>query len=114
MLQTALVMFGSGLAGMLLFVVGAKGSLAALVVTYLTPLPIMIAALGWGHLVGLGAACLGAFLIGVLIHPLFCVLYVAAFALPAWWLAYLVLLARFAPETTGRPDPAGAVQREWY
>jgi hypothetical protein len=114
MLQIAFVMVGSGLAGMLLFAVGAKGSVAAMLVTYLTPLPIMTAALGWGHLVGLAAGLLGTVLLGLLIDPFYGLVYGAAFAVPAWWLAYLGLLARFAPTADAKPEPQPGVQREWY
>jgi hypothetical protein len=114
MWQTVFVMVGSGLAGMLLFAVGAKGSLAAMLVTYLTPLPIMTAALGWGHLIGLAAGLLGTVLLGLLIDPYYGLVYGAAFALPAWWLAYLGLLARFVPITGAKTEPQPAVQREWY
>jgi hypothetical protein len=111
MLQNVIVTIGAGLAGMLLFIVSAKGSIAAVVVTYFTPLPIMIAALGWSQAVGLAAALLGTVLIAFLAHPSLAAIYALGFALPAWWLAFLVLLARFDP----RPVPTGTeVRREWY
>jgi hypothetical protein len=114
MLQIAFVLVGSGFAGMLLFAVGAKGSIAAMLVTYLTPLPIMTAALGWGHLVGLAAGLLGTVLLGLLIDPFYGLVYGAAFAVPAWWLAYLGLLARFTPAVGAKAESQPSMQREWY
>ncbi|MBV8566993.1 MAG: hypothetical protein JO273_16180 [Methylobacteriaceae bacterium] len=114
MLQTLVVTIGAGLAGMLLFIVSAKGSLAAAVITYFTPLPIMIAALGWSQFVGLAAALLGAILIAFVLHPILGAIYAGAFALPAWWLSYLALLARFETPTPAHGTAPGSVQREWY
>lgn len=113
MLQILLVTFGAGLAGMLLFLVMVKGSLAAVLVASFSPLPIMIAALGWHQAAGLGAALFGALVIGATIAPSAGLLYALGFALPAWWLAYLCLLARF-PAGTPRRDRSPGVQREWY
>jgi hypothetical protein len=113
MLQNVIVTIGAGLAGMLLFIVSAKGSIAAVVVTYFTPLPIMIAALGWSQTVGLAAALLGTALIAVVFHPALAAIYALGFALPAWWLAYLTLLARFEA-APGAANGGAKVRREWF
>ena len=59
MMQIVLVGLGAGAAAALLFASVASGSLAAIVLFYLAPLPILIAALGWSHLAGLIAAGVG-------------------------------------------------------
>jgi len=56
MIQIVLVGLGAGAAAALLFASVVSGSLAAVFLFYLAPLPIMIAALGWSHLAGLIAA----------------------------------------------------------
>jgi hypothetical protein len=48
MLNRFAVALGAGLASALLFCVTAKGTPMAMAMAYLTPLPIMISALGWG------------------------------------------------------------------
>jgi hypothetical protein len=82
---------------------------------YFTPLPLMVAALGWGPLAatigGIGAATgLGAFF-GLPI----CISFVVMMALPAWWLGHLALLGR--PVADAGPGegatPAPPVM-EWY
>ncbi len=62
------VAFGSGLAAALLFVAALQqGTVAALLLAALSPLPIMIATLGFGHATGLGAAVVAAVTIMALI-----------------------------------------------
>jgi hypothetical protein len=105
MIQMALVGLGAGAAAALLFASVASGSLAAVVLFYLAPLPIVIAALGWGHLSGLIAAVTATAAIAVLSGVFFLAVPVIAFG--AWWLGYLALLARPAGNGAG-----GAL--EWY
>jgi hypothetical protein len=110
MVQIVLVGLGAGAAAALLFASVISGSMAAVMLFYLAPLPIMIAALGWSHLSGLIAAAsataaLAAFS-GVFI------LAVAVIAFGAWWLGYLTLLARPASNGAGADlhwYPAGRV-----
>jgi hypothetical protein len=105
MVQMVLVGLGAGAAAALLFASVASGSLAAVVLFYLAPLPIVIAALGWSHLAGLIAAAAATAAIAVLSGIFFLAVPVIAFG--AWWLGYLALLARPASNGAG-----GAL--EWY
>jgi hypothetical protein len=105
MVQMVLVGLGAGAAAALLFASVASGSLAAVVLFYLAPLPIVIAALGWSHLAGLIAAAAATAAIAVLSGIFFLAVPVISFG--AWWLGYLALLAR--PASNGA---AGAL--EWY
>jgi hypothetical protein len=100
-----LVGLGAGAAAALLFASVASGSIAAVVLFYLAPLPIAIAALGWGHLSGLIAAAVATTVIALLSGFFFIAVPVIAFG--AWWLGYLTLLARPAGNGGG-----GAL--EWY
>jgi hypothetical protein len=104
MIQIVLVGLGAGAAAALLFASVVSGSLAAVFLFYLAPLPIMIAALGWSHLAGLIAAAS---------RPRWSRSSPASsdrravIAFGAWWLGYLALLAR--PATNG-----GGGRLEWY
>ena len=105
MIQLVLVGLGAGAAAALLFASVASGSIAAVILFYLAPLPIAIAALGWGHLSGLIAAAVATTVVAVLSGIFFLAVPVIAFS--AWWLGYLALLAR--PASNG-----GGGALEWY
>lgn len=94
---------GAGLVSALLFSVVSTGSPLAIILSYLAPLPIFIAALGWNHRVGLVAVAVGTLATLAIFHLSAGVAFGIGLALPAWWLAYLALL--------GRPAPAGT---QWY
>ena len=57
MMQIALIGIGAGVAAAVLFASLTTGSLLSIVLFYLSPLPMMIAALGWSH----WSALIGAF-----------------------------------------------------
>lgn len=101
------IALGAGVASALLFIVSATASLAAVALAYLTPLPIMIAALGFGHVSGSLAAIVGAGTVALALGPIPGLTFIAVLGFPAWWLGYVSLLARPAPST-----PGGTV--EWY
>ena len=104
MISLLAIGFGAGLASALLFAVVVTGSPLALVLSLVAPLPVFIAALGWNHRAGLVAALTGAGAVALAFKPAAGVAFALGWALPAWWLAYLALLAR--------PRPDGAP--EWY
>ena len=56
MMQLVLIGIGAGAATALLFASVASGSLLSVLLFYLAPLPILIAALGWSHWAALIAA----------------------------------------------------------
>lgn len=93
------IALGAGVASALLFIVSATASLAGVALAYLTPLPIMIAALGFGHMSGGLAAFVGAASVALALGPIPGLTFIAVLGLPAWWLAYLALLARPVPGT---------------
>jgi hypothetical protein len=104
MMNMVAVGIGAGLVSALLFAVVVTGSPLGIILSYIAPLPVLIAALGWNHRAGLIAATVGALATVVILRPTAGFAYVVGSALPAWWLAYLALLGR------GRPDGT----MEWY
>ncbi len=107
LLQTLLIGLGAGAAAALLFASVASGSILATLLFYLAPLPILIAALGWSHRAGLVASFTAAASLGATLGLYFFSAFLIGVGLPAWWLAYLALLAR--------PVGAnGSMTLEWY
>jgi hypothetical protein len=105
MTQIVLIGLGAGAAAALLFASVVSGSIAAILLFYLAPLPILIASLGWSHLAGLIAAASATSVIAALSGIFFIAVPVIAFG--AWWLGYLALLARPASNGSG-------ADLEWY
>lgn len=95
---------GAGLVSALLFGVVITGSPLAMLLSYLAPLPVLIAALGWRHRSGLVATLAGGIATALAFRPEAGLAFALGSGLPAWWLAYLALL--------GRPGPDGTM--EWY
>jgi Predicted membrane protein (DUF2232) len=106
MMQIALIGIAAGAASALLFASVASGSLLAIPLFYLAPLPILIAAVGWSHLAGLAAALVAATGLAVVLGGFFFIGFLLGIGLPAWWLGYLALLAR-----SSGPAPDNL---EWY
>lgn len=107
MMQIVLVGLGAGAASALLFASVASGSLLSILLFYLAPLPIMIAALGWSHWAALIAAAGAALALGTAFGSIFFfIAFMIGIGLPAWWLGYLAMLAR---------DDSGTGEHvEWY
>jgi hypothetical protein len=104
-LRLALIGIGAGAAAALLFASVLSGSMLSVFLFYLAPLPIMIAALGWSHWAGLVAALVAALGLTAAFGTFFFLAFLIGIGLPAWWLAYLALLAR----------PQGDARTlEWY
>ena len=105
MMQIALVSIGAGAAAALLFASVVSASWLSIILFYLAPLPILIAALGWSHWAALIAAFGAAISLWAIFGAIFFVAFLAGVGLPAWWLGYLAMLAR--------PANDGA-SLEWY
>ena len=105
MVPTALIGLGAGAASALLMATMASRSPLSLMLVLLSPLPIMIAAVGWTHWTALFGALAAALALAIVFGaPLWIPIYLVGAGLPAWWLGYLALLAR--------SDAEGHV--EWY
>ena len=107
MAQLVLIGIGAGAATALLFASVASGSLFSVLLFYLAPLPILIAALGWSHWAALIAAVFASVGLAAVFGPFLFAAFLFGIGLPAWWLGYLALLGR----PTGQPAPN---DMEWY
>jgi len=112
MIATVAIALAAGLTSALMFASITSGAAVSLLLINLAPLPLMVVGLVWGAL----GATIGGTFATVVIASLFGLPYAGVFAvvnaLPAWWLAHLVLLARPLPKDAAlaRPDEA----LEWY
>jgi predicted membrane protein DUF2232 len=113
MMAIILIALAAGAASALMFASIISGALISVLLLYLAPLPLMVAAIGWGPLcaaiggiaAGIGLAATFSFAYGID--------YVVMAALPAWWLGHLVLLGRPAAGAAP-PVDASAPALEWY
>ncbi len=106
---------GAGLVSALLFAAAGTGSIPAVLLMYLAPLPILIVALGWHHLLGLLALACGALATTMLMRPAAGTAFALGPALCAWVLAYAALARR--PElraTAERRGSVGLLPDGWY
>jgi hypothetical protein len=116
MIAILLIAIAAGCASALMFASIVSGALVSLLLFYLAPLPLMMAALGWGPLsatIGGIAAAIG---LGAIFSLPYCIAFVVTVALPAWWLGHLALLGR--PVANGASSGNGAspvaLALEWY
>ena len=116
MIAIILIAIMAGSASALMFASIISGTLIAFLLLYLAPLPLMVAALGWGPLSATIGGIAAATGLGVIFGLPFCIAFAVAVALPAWWLGHLALLGR--PIAQGPPAgsgaPAAAPDLEWY
>jgi len=116
MMAFGLIALIAGAASALMFASIVSGALISLVLFYLAPLPLMVAAIGWGPLCASAGGIAAAVSLGALFGLPYCIAFAVTVALPAWWLGHLVLLSR----PTGPATPATATappvepELEWY
>jgi hypothetical protein len=103
--QIALVGIGAGAASALMFASIASGSLLSIFLFYVTPLPILIAAIGWSHWAAIVAAVGAATTLATVFGSVFFFAFMIGSGIPAWWLGYLAMLAR---------PGADSGSLEWY
>src|SRR4051812_49237372 len=115
MMTIILIALAAGSASALMFASIISGALFSLVLFYLAPLPLMVAALGWGPIsatIGGIAAAIG---LGAIFGLPYCLAFALTVALPAWWLGHLALLGRpVAGVQAGKGGAPGARPLEWY
>ncbi len=110
MIAILLIALAAGCASALMFASIISGALISLLLFYLAPLPLMVAAIGWGPLsatVGGIAAAIG---LGAIFGLPYCIAFAVTVAVPAWWLGHLVLLGR----PISGSDTDSAADLEWY
>ncbi|MBB4364518.1 hypothetical protein GGD65_005578 [Bradyrhizobium sp. CIR18] len=119
MMAFVLIALIAGAASALMFASIISGALISLVLFYLAPLPLMVAAIGWGPLCASLGGIAAAIGLGALFGLPYCIAFALTVALPAWWLGHLVLLSRpvgkvavghVAPDATAPAEP----ELEWY
>jgi hypothetical protein len=116
MIAIFLIAMVAGSASALMFASIVSGALISLLLFYLAPLPLMVAALGWGPLSAALGGILAATGLGAIFGLPYCIAFVVTVALPAWWLGHLALLGR--PTTnraaSGNGTSPVAPDLEWY
>jgi hypothetical protein len=116
MIVVILIALAAGCASATMFASIISGALISLLLLYLAPLPLMVAALGWGSLCATIGGIAAATILGALFGLPYCIAFVVTVALPAWWLGHLALLGR--PGTNGASPGNGAApvapDLEWY
>lgn len=106
MMQGVLIAIVTGAASALMFASSTTGAALSAILVWLSPLPIMIAALGWGSMIGLISAATATLAVGLMINPVTLAVFLVAIGLPAWWLGHLTMLAQ--------PSAQDPQQLDWY
>src|ERR1700730_4198440 len=116
MIAIVLIAMAAGCASALMFASLVSGALISLLLFYLAPLPLIVAALGWGPLSATIGGIAAATGLGAIFGLPYCIAFAVPVALPAWWLGHLALLGR--PVANGVPPGNGAApvapDLEWY
>jgi len=112
MIATVLIALAAGVASALMFASIVSGALISLLLFNLAPLPLMVVGLGWGPLSATIGGIVAATLLGSIFGLPYCIAFVLASALPAWWLGHLAMLGR--PLAAGTAPAGEDVALEWY
>lgn len=109
------IALAAGSASALMFASIVSGALISLLLFYLAPLPLMVAALGWGPLGATIGGIAAASGLGLLFGLPYCIAFAVTVALPAWWLGHLALLGRpVANAASGNGAAPATPVLEWY
>jgi predicted membrane protein DUF2232 len=116
MIPVLLIALAAGCASALMFASVISGALISLLLLYLAPLPLMVAALGWGPRCATIGGITAATVLGVMFGLPYCIAFVISVALPAWWLGHLALLGRPVDSSLSPGNGAApvAADLEWY
>jgi hypothetical protein len=115
MIAILVIALAAGAASALMFASIISGALISLVLFYLAPLPLMVAALGWGPLAATIGGITAATGLGLIFGLPYCIAFAVTVALPAWWLGHLALLGRpVANVASGNGAAPVAPALEWY
>jgi hypothetical protein len=113
-MMNILIALAAGCASALMFASIISGALISLLLFYLAPLPLMVAALGWGPASALIAGIVAGAGLGLAFGLPYFGAFVLTVGLPAFWLGHLALLAK--PADASNPAAADTAQPvlEWY
>lgn len=115
MIAIILIGLAAGCASALMFASIISGALISLLLFYLAPLPLMVAALGWGPIAATVGGIVAASGLGAIFGLPYCIAFAITVALPAWWLGHLALLGRPLPDAaSGNETAPAAPELEWY
>jgi Predicted membrane protein (DUF2232) len=114
MIATVLIAIAAGAASALMFASIISGALISLLLFYLAPLPLMVAALGWGPLAASIGGIAAAVCLGAIFSLPYCIAFAVTVALPAWWLGHLALLGRPVAGVAGNGAAQPTADLEWY
>jgi len=115
MIAIVLIGLAAGCASALMFASIISGALISLLLFYLAPLPLMVAALGWGPIAATIGGIVAASGLGAIFGLPYCIAFAITVAVPAWWLGHLSLLGRPLPSAAaGNGSAPAAPQLEWY
>jgi hypothetical protein len=115
MIALLLIGLAAGCASALMFASIVSGALFSLVLFYLAPLPLMVAAIGWRPLAAAIGGSAASLVLGAIFGFNYGIAFALAVALPGWWLGHLALLGRPGAADThagngAMPEPA----IEWF
>ncbi|WP_088348700.1 MULTISPECIES: DUF2232 domain-containing protein [Rhodomicrobium] len=116
MASPRLIGIGSGLVAAVLFTSLANNSALALMLFYLTPLPVLLAGIGWGLLAALIALVTATLIVSFALGIQTAIAFILYVGLPGVILSYLLLLHREAAPAGGPGGTvaAGGPAIEWY
>jgi hypothetical protein len=112
MIAILLIALAAGCASALMFTSIVSGELISVLLLYLAPLPLMVAALGWGPLSATIGGIAAATSLAAIFGPPYGLAFAVTIALPAWWLGHLALLGR--PLAANPAPAADPLPLEWY
>ena len=112
--QALMLGLGAGLVSGLLFASAASGSLLALALFYLAPLPGLIAGFGWGLRAAILAASTGTLLVAMVLGPSAGTAYGLTLALPTVIICYLMFLYREDASSKAPESLPGKQNLIWY
>src|SRR5262245_2927119 len=111
-MMTILIAIAAGCASALMHASFVSGALISLILVLLAPLPLMVAALGWGPATALVGGMSAGIIIALSLSVMHGLNYLVTVAAPAYWLGHLSLLAQ---PVSASPSPNGHDRAlEWY
>ena len=115
MMALGLIALIAGAASAVMFASIVSGALISLALFYFAPLPLMVAAIGWGPFSASLGGIAAAIGVGLILDFHHLVAFAAMVAVPAWWLGHLALLGRPAAAHGASVDHDTAPPEiEWY